>query len=359
MFQNKLLQNYIFSITFFVRSLTINKGGKMRIKQTTLIQTCLLTGTLLLNTGCFFGYFGEQVAPTAKESAPVWVSRTVPENPNVQLATTYPIEQKSTPVYSQPTPVLNRAYSEPSLYTIEPTVETIARQPRIVVAPQKAQTYSQTRTYEDRELKVYQEEPQQIAVAPKYSTPITPLPVSNLECTDDPTVESACEKKPISKEELQETQKTNSGGEIHKLKSIQGQTITIIENSNGFVFPEYRGKTIILEMFGKRCPHCIKEIPSLNRLKGRYRDKLEVISIQVEDKMSPSEGKSLISRNRIQYPIIPGDMAKNLQYNIQTKYDWTGVLPFTMVIKDGVTEGSFRGEVSYRELNELIKSVTP
>ena len=312
----------------------------MRIKQTTLIQMCLLTGTLLLNTGCFFGYFGEQVAPTTKESSPVWVSRTIPEESNVQLATTYPIEQKTTPTYSQPAPLSTTvAYSEPSLYSTEPT-------------------YQEPQPYEDRELRVYQEEPRQVVVSPKYRAPVTPLPVSNLECTDDPTVESPCEKKPISKEELQATEKTSSGGELHKLRSIQGQTITIVENSNGFVFPEYRGKTIILEMFGKRCPHCIKEIPTLNRLKGRYRDKLEVISIQVEDKMSSNEAKSLISRNRIQYPIIPGDMAKNLQYNVQTKYDWTGILPFTMVIKDGVTEGSFRGEVSYRELNELIGSIT-
>jgi len=187
-------------------------------------------------------------------------------------------------------------------------------------------------------------------VSVSFSTP-TP----RVECTNDIT--SNCNKAPIQPTELRPKMQTSSGGEVHKLRSIQGKRITIVEHSNGFIFPEYKNKVIVLEMFGKKCPHCIKEMPTLNKLRSKYRGKLEVIAVQVEDRMSSSEANSLIRRHKIHYPIIAGETATNLQYNIQNTYGWTGILPFTMVIKNGVTEFTYPGEVSYKELNSNIHSI--
>ena len=194
-------------------------------------------------------------------------------------------------------------------------------------------------------------------------TPTSSAPVNVVFSTSAPTIEctnettSNCVKPPIQENELHPKIKTSTGGEVHKLRSIQGKNITILERSNGFVFPEYRNKVIILEMFGKKCPHCIKEMPTLNKLRSKYRGKVEVIAVQVEDKMSSSEANSLIKRHRIQYPIVPGDTATNLQYNIQNTYGWTGILPFTLVIKDGINEFTYPGEVSYNQLNKDIRSI--
>ena len=234
-----------------------------------MIQTSILTSVLLLNTGCFFGYF---------------------ENPLV------PVEKPATVV--TPTQVNNQA------------------------------------------------------VKVNFTTP-----APTVECTDD--ADSACNKAPIQAYELKPKVQTNTGGEVHKLRSIQGKPITIIERTNGFIFPEYKNKTIVLEMFGKKCSHCIKAMPTLNRLQRKYKGNVEIIAVQVEDKMSSSEAKSLIKRHRINYPIIAGDTATNLQYSIQNTYGWTGILPFTMVIKNGVTEFTYPGEVSqgelYTDLNSIIR----
>lgn len=180
-------------------------------------------------------------------------------------------------------------------------------------------------------------------------------PTPKGECTDGTT--SNCNKPPVKEEELKPKIETPSGGEVHKLKSIQGKSITVVERSNGFIFPEYKNKIIILEMFGKKCPHCIKEMPTLNKLRRKYRGKLEVIAIQVENRMGKSEANRLIKRHKIHYPIIPGETATNLQYNIQNTYGWTGILPFTMVVKNGVTELSYKGRVSYREINRDIRTI--
>ena len=176
------------------------------------------------------------------------------------------------------------------------------------------------------------------------------------ECSDDINKESACNKGRIKPTELKPKVVTKIG-EIHKLKSFQGKPITIIERKNGYIFPQFKNKIVILEMFGKNCSHCIKEIPIMNRLRHRYGKKLEIIAIQVEGEMSPFQAKAFIRRYHIKYPIISGETATNLQYNVQNTYGWTGVLPFTMIIKDGLTEFSHKGEVSNRELNNEIKSL--
>ena len=196
---------------------------------------------------------------------------------------------------------------------------------------------------------------QKVMPTSKLSTPsfesLTP------ECSDNLNAESACNKGKIKPTELKPKLTTTVGGEVHKLKSFQGQDITIVEHKNGYIFPELKNKIVILEMFGKSCSHCIKEISVINSLRHKYGKKLEIIAIQVEGKMSPFQAKAFIRRHHIKYPIISGETATNLQYNVQNTYGWTGILPFIMVIKNGVTEFSYRGEVSNRELNNDVKSI--
>lgn len=176
----------------------------------------------------------------------------------------------------------------------------------------------------------------------------------SVECTNDKS--SPCKKPPISPRELK-VKKIIEQGEIHNLRSIQGQKIIIIDNERGFSFPQHKNKIVILELFGKNCSHCIKEMPIMGKLYRKYRNKLEIIAIQVEDRMSRFEGKRLLQNNHIKYPIIPGEDATNLQYNIQSTYGWNGILPYTMVIKNGVTEFTYSGEVSYKEINRDIRSI--
>ncbi|CAA6815412.1 MAG: Unknown protein [uncultured Sulfurovum sp.] len=178
------------------------------------------------------------------------------------------------------------------------------------------------------------------------------------ECSDDLNAQSSCNKGLIKTQELKPKKAiTQTGGEVHKLRSIQGQAITIIERSNGYVFPELKNKIVILSMFGKNCSHCIKEMPLMNKLRRQYGNKLEIVALQVEGKMSPMQANALIRRHKITYPIISGETATNLQYHVQNTYGWTGILPFLMLIKDGVTEASYRGEVSYNEINSDIRSL--
>jgi len=178
------------------------------------------------------------------------------------------------------------------------------------------------------------------------------------ECTDEDNALNGCQKKPIEIEELKAKKVvTKTGGEIHRLRSIQGKKITIVERPTGYIFPQFKNKIVILEMFGQNCSHCIKEMPIMHKLRRRYRHHLEIIALQVEGRMSKHQANALLRRHRIHYPIIAGQTATNLQYQVQSTYGWTGILPFIMVIKDGVTEFTYRGEVSYKEINKDIRSL--
>jgi len=281
------------------------------VKKSTIIQASILTTTLLLNSGCFFGYFGDQIVPS-KQKPVETVTTIVPE----------PIQQQVIMAETIPTPIeVRRAVPTPMVTKV---------MPHVVVKE---------------------------TTVKKYIPPVRTLPEPVLECSDDINAENNCDKGLIEETDLQPKNQNSLGGEVHKLRSIQGQSITIIEKRNGFIFPQYPNKIVIIEMFGKKCPHCMKEMPILNRVRNKYKGKIEIIAIQVEDKMSPAEAKHLIRKLNIHYPIIPGDTATNLQYNIQNTYGWTGILPFTLVIKDGINEFTYPGEVSYNQLNKDIRSI--
>lgn len=256
------------------------------MKKNLLIKATLFTGILFLNSGCFFGMFGEE--PKPKVTTPTLVQKTS----NIQT--------------------------------------------------RNIQTTTQSNIL-------------------KASSNLTIPDFNNIttECTDNEGADNGCHKKLISPTELPVHETTATNNKRHELRSFQGKKITVVARSNGYLFPKFGDKIVILEMFGKNCPHCIKEIPTMNRLRKRYRNNLEIVAIEVDGKLSARSAKSFIRRHRIHYPLIPGDSARNLQYHIQTTFEWTGILPFMMVIKDGVTEFTYKGEVSYRRINKDIRSLLP
>lgn len=203
------------------------------------------------------------------------------------------------------------------------------------------------------------EKPPPITIQPqevKIKVPKKQLSSPNIVgCENEITIEkNSCNRGKISKNELKKAPKF---GEQHILQSIRGKTISIIERKNGFIFPQYKNKVIILEIFGKDCPHCIKEIPVIRNIRNRYRGKLEVIAIQAQDRMSRYEARDYINKHKIRYPILEGDDATNLLYFIQATYGWMGILPYTLVVKNGVTQLSYSGETDYQELKNDIDAL--
>ena len=163
---------------------------------------------------------------------------------------------------------------------------------------------------------------------------------------------------PTIQPSIQPTVTTHAtGGETRQFRTVQGTSIAIQKRSNGFSFPQYQDKIIILQVFGKNCPYCFKEIPIIKSIQRKYAHNSKIIALQAQAPMSRGESSSLIQRFQMNYPIIDKSEATSLLLNIQNNYEWTGVLPCTLIIKNGVTEQAFKGEVSYQKLDELMSSL--
>jgi len=182
---------------------------------------------------------------------------------------------------------------------------------------------------------------------PIYQSTTTPIP----SIAVPPPVEEATPIREI------ETPPPSTAGESHQLRTVQGTTIAIQERSNGFVFPQYSNKIVLLQIFGQECPYCLKEMPTIAQVQQQYAGSLQIVAVQAQEPMSQATASMLIQQYQMNYPIIDKEEAVDLLYFLQQTYGWTGILPYTLIIKDGVTEFSFFGETSYQEINEAIQSL--
>ena len=143
----------------------------------------------------------------------------------------------------------------------------------------------------------------------------------------------------------------------HKLQTVQGPILTVGESHTGFLFPDFKGKIILLEVFGQDCHYCFEELPSINHLHSKYRQNLQVVALQVQDQMSRGKANSLIRQFNMSYPIIDRENGTDLMYALRNNYEWKGILPFTLLIKNGVTQQLFSGATSQQELEEAIREL--
>ncbi len=159
------------------------------------------------------------------------------------------------------------------------------------------------------------------------------------------------------RESLPPSQTASQNIRYHTFPTVQGSKVIIGERSNGFLFPQYRGKIVLLEIFGKTCHFCLEEMPFVSYIKDKYKDKIQIIAIQAQEPMSPQKTSELIHRFNMTYPIIEGADATDLLSSIREKYEWYGVLPYKILIKDGVSEYFYAGEANKKEIEENIQSL--
>jgi len=94
--------------------------------------------------------------------------------------------------------------------------------------------------------------------------------------------------------------------------------------------PELTGKPLLVEFWATWCPPCREEIPELIDLQNRYKDRLQVIGISMDDPEEAGLVKKFALRVGINYPIV---MASR---EIIQEYGGVPALPTSFVVN---TEG--------------------
>jgi len=102
---------------------------------------------------------------------------------------------------------------------------------------------------------------------------------------------TACDSK---KEEKQEVKKevVKKAQTKFKLTTTDNTIIDLEKTNDKIIIKGQEGKVVLLNFWATWCPPCKAEIPHLNNLKEKYKDKFEVIAIAMGErggKMTSSE----------------------------------------------------------------------
>jgi thiol-disulfide isomerase/thioredoxin len=92
---------------------------------------------------------------------------------------------------------------------------------------------------------------------------------------------------------------------------------------------QLHGKVVIVNFWATWCPPCREEIPSLIALQNKYKDRLQVIGVSVDEDTPAAFVKAFSDKEGINYPVVMGT-------EIAKEYGGVPALPTSFVVN---TEG--------------------
>ena len=124
------------------------------------------------------------------------------------------------------------------------------------------------------------------------------------------------------------------------LSTIDGGTISL---------SEFRGKkSVVLDFWTSWCPNCRRDMPKLSKMYEKYKDKIEVIGINLQE--NPAIVESYISSADIVFPIALDPSGQTSRaYDI--RYTNTHIL----IDKDGNIVKTIPGDIRESDIISLIQ----
>ncbi len=115
------------------------------------------------------------------------------------------------------------------------------------------------------------------------------------------------------------------------LPTLDGKSIHIKGTDNGLDIKEYRGKVVFLEFWGTHCPPCLASIPHYVDMIKKYKGKLAMLGIEVQD--TPKDQlKSFAAKYKMNYDIVSYRDAGYFVEYIARRAGWKGSIPFLMIL---------------------------
>lgn len=141
-------------------------------------------------------------------------------------------------------------------------------------------------------------------------------------------------------EEQQASAGENQKVENFAFEDVEGKT---------HQFDQYKGKWVIVNYWATFCGPCVAEIPTLNSIAKRYKDKVAVLGLEAGE-TPVEELKAFVAENNIAYPIAPTQdstmYAMGLVYGVPTTF---------IVNPQGEVVETYMGEVDSATLLSHIK----
>ena len=149
-----------------------------------------------------------------------------------------------------------------------------------------------------------------------------------------------------------------TAGDKLTMTTVDGKTLHMSKTPKGLVFDEYKGKIVFVELYGHRCPYCIKAIDPYNNLQEKYKERLVIVSIEVGgyDKKQLASFDDLYG---IEYTNITQKEAGELVPYVSHLGGYRGMIPFLAIFdKNGNFYTSASGPVPEKKLEEVIAKLS-
>ena len=123
---------------------------------------------------------------------------------------------------------------------------------------------------------------------------------------------------------------TLNAGDMEMIDT-DGKSYKIHAQDDQFEIEGMEGKVVFLEFFGLRCPACKEIMPSLIKLQEKYKNKLEVMAIEVQNNdIDPINAYK--RQHGINYTTFSNyDVGLVVRY-MADNAGWAGKIPFLAVI---------------------------
>jgi len=138
----------------------------------------------------------------------------------------------------------------------------------------------------------------------------------------------------------------------YTLKTNKGKNLIIKIEDNILASKQLEGKAVLLNFWATWCPPCVEEIPILNELYEKYKDKFVIIGILFERNKNSKELEKFIVKHNIKFPIVVGDE----NFRIARAINNVQKVPESYLYsKNGRFIKSYIGKVQQNALESLIK----
>jgi thiol-disulfide isomerase/thioredoxin len=146
---------------------------------------------------------------------------------------------------------------------------------------------------------------------------------------------------------------------VYTLTTTDNKTITINDTKKGLDFKEFKGKAVLLTLFGHRCPPCIREIPAFVTLTKNHPTDLAIVSIESQN-YPEDEVKEFQEEHNMNYNVIAGINHNDFISYISGRAGYTSGIPLPLLIaidKYGEVQNIHAGELTLDELEILVKDL--
>lgn len=149
-----------------------------------------------------------------------------------------------------------------------------------------------------------------------------------------------------------------SGEEVLKVNTIDGKQMELTGTVKGLNIDKYKGKIVFLEFFGHNCPPCLASIPHYVSLQEKYKNKLAILAVEVQN-MPKDALKKFVAEKKINYDVVSMQDGNTLASYIMQRAQWKGSIPFLVIIdQDGIVQTMQAGMLPEETLEKMIIELT-